>query len=98
MPSWNEFCQSVKRTATRAADKIGQTVDVATLQVKLSSAESKLGDAYAVLGRLEYGRRTEREISEEQIEKAMQSVQKQEAICAELKAQIAQAKASDEQA
>ena len=98
MSTWNEFCQSVKKTATRAADKIGQTVDVATLQVKLSSAESKLNDAYAVLGRLEYGRRMEQEISGEQIEKAIQAVQKQEELCAELKAQIAQAKASGEQA
>ena len=96
MPSWNEICHNMKKTATRAADKIGQSVDIATLQVKLSAAETKLDDAYADLGRLSYRYFLDQEvISEEQIENAMQCVQKREKICANLKAQIAQSKESN---
>lgn len=52
--SWDDFCKSVKKTASRAADKINQTADLATLQVKLSLAEHKLNEAYAALGEVAY--------------------------------------------
>ena len=92
MSSWNEFCKNVKKTATRAADKIGQTVDVATLQVKLSSAESKLDEAYAALGRLEHSRYLGQETTAPQWEKAICDIDARIKICENLKAQIAQFK------
>jgi hypothetical protein len=92
MSSWNEFCQNVKKTATLAADKIGQTVDIATLQVKLSTAESKLDEAYAVLGQLAYNRTLEQEVEEAQWNRAISAVAERIRICEDLKAQIANAK------
>lgn len=92
MSSWNEFCQSVKRTANRAADMIGQSVDIATLQVKLSAAEGKLDDAYTALGRLAYRRFTEQEISDGAMQKAMDDVAECIKACDALKAQISKAK------
>ena len=92
MSSWNEFCKNVKKTATRAADKIGQTVDIATLQVKLSTAENKLDEAYATLGRLAYSRSLEKKVSEEEWNKVMDAVTNRIKACEELKAQITNAK------
>ena len=94
MSSWNDFCKSVKKTATRAADKIGQTVDVATLQVKLSSAENKLDEAYTVLGRLEYNRYLGQDVPSAQLEKAINDIENRIQICEHLRAQISQAKES----
>ena len=52
--SWDSFYSSFKKVVESAADKINQTADLATLQVKLSMAERKLDEAYATLGRAAY--------------------------------------------
>ena len=92
MSSWNEFCQGVKKTAFHAADKIGQSVDLATLQVKLSVAEGKLDEAYTALGHLAYSRFAEQEITEENIKAAMDNVEENIKACEALKARIAKVK------
>ena len=51
---WNEVYGGVKRVANRTAKKLNQTADMAALQVKLTVAQGKLDEAYAVLGRVAY--------------------------------------------
>ena len=96
MSSWNEFCQSVKRVANQAADKIGQTADLATLQVRLSVAEHKLEEAYAELGRLTYQQRDTQPTDQEKADlaNAIKTVGTRFAECQDLKKQIEDAKAA----
>lgn len=51
---WDDVYGNFKKFADRAAKKINQTADMATLQVKLSMAEKKLNEAFALLGRAAY--------------------------------------------
>ena len=53
--NWEEIYGGIRAFAGRAATKINQTADMATLQVKLSMAEGKLEQAYAALGRASFG-------------------------------------------
>ena len=52
--NWNELCEQIKIGAEKTVDKLGQTADIASLQVKLSVYEHKLDAAYMNLGRLTY--------------------------------------------
>lgn len=51
---WNHVYSNLKHLANRAAVKINQTADIATLQVRVSMSEKKLEEAYAALGRVSY--------------------------------------------
>lgn len=51
---WNNVYSNLKHLANRAAVKINQTADIATLQVRVSMSEKKLEEAYAALGRVSY--------------------------------------------
>ena len=53
--NWEEIYSGIRSFAGRAATKINQTADMATLQVKLSMAEHKLEEAYAALGKASFG-------------------------------------------
>ena len=53
--NWEEIYSGIRSFAGRAATKINQTADMATLQVKLSMAEHKLEETYAALGRASFG-------------------------------------------
>ena len=53
--NWEEIYGGIRAFAGRAATKINQTADMATLQVKLSMADGKLEQAYAALGRASFG-------------------------------------------
>ena len=53
--NWEEIYSGIRSFAGRAATKINQTADMATLQVKLSMAERKLEEAYAALGKVSFG-------------------------------------------
>ncbi|MBQ1230640.1 MAG: hypothetical protein IIX80_06350 [Clostridia bacterium] len=90
--SWEAFCESVKRVAGQAADKINQTADLATLQVKLSMAESKLKDAHAQLGLAAYRHFSEEENTAEEVASAMKEVTQCRAACDKLRAEIEEAK------
>ena len=91
--TWDEFYSSLKKKVGIAADKINQTADLATLQVKLSLQERKLEEAFAALGRVAY----EHFLSEcdkiEAITVAMDQVNAEMKKVAELKAQIEALKA-----
>lgn len=90
--SWEAFCESVKRVAGQAADKINQTADLAALQVKLSMAESKLKDAYAQLGQVAYRHFSEEENTAEDVASAMKEVTRCRAACDKLRAEIEEAR------
>ncbi|MBE6699652.1 MAG: hypothetical protein E7584_05395 [Ruminococcaceae bacterium] len=53
--NWEEIYGGIRAFAGRAATKINQTADMATLQVKLTMAEHKLEEAYAALGKASFG-------------------------------------------
>ena len=73
--SWDQFYNSFKKKAIYAADKINQTADIATLQVKLSLAEHKLNEAYADLGKVAYAHFTSESNEADAVAKAMAPVE-----------------------
>lgn len=94
--TWDEFCNGVKKAAGKAADKINQTADLATLQVKLTMAEHKLDDAYAELGRAAYRHFTDENSSAELVSVMMKGVTEAQKAVDDLKAQIEALKADEE--
>ncbi len=87
--TWDEFCNKAKKTVSKAADKINQTADLATLQVKLSMSEHKLEEEYAELGRVAYKHFTEENSSADEVAKAMEAVGAAQAVVDDYKKQIA---------
>jgi chromosome segregation ATPase len=53
--NWEEIYGNIRSLAGRAATKINQTADMATLQVKLTMAQNRLEEAYTALGRASFG-------------------------------------------
>jgi methyl-accepting chemotaxis protein len=53
--NWEEIYGGIRAFAGRAATKINQTADMATLQVKLTMAQNRLEEAYTALGRASFG-------------------------------------------
>ena len=94
--TWDEFCNGEKIAAGKAADKINQTADLATLQVKLTMAEHKLDDAYAELGRAAYRHFTDENSSAELVSVMMKGVTEAQKAVDDLKAQIEALKADEE--
>ena len=86
--TWDEFCSGVKKAAGKAANKIEQTADVATLQVKLTMAERKLSDAYAELGRAAYRHFTNENSCAELVSVMMTGVAEAQKAVDDLKEQI----------
>ena len=93
--TWDEFCSGFKKAAGKAADKINQTADLATLQVKLTMAEHKLDDAYAELGRAAYRHFTDENSSAELVSVMMKGVADAQKAVDDLKAQLEALKADD---
>lgn len=94
--SWDTFCESVKKVAGQAADKINQTADLAALQVKLSMAESRLKDAHEGLGQVAYRHFSEEENTADDVAAAMKEVTKCRAACDKLRAEIEECKRKNE--
>lgn len=86
--TWDEFCDKAKKTVSKAADKINQTADLATLQVKLSMSERKLDEAYAALGRVAYKHFTEDASHADAVAAAMESVKAAQLVVADYQNQI----------
>lgn len=93
--SWDNFYNSFKKAAGAAADKINQTADLATLQVKLSLAEHKLDEAYAALGRVAYQHFASEESQVDSITAAMTAVEEAQKTVDDLSAQIEKLKATN---
>lgn len=87
--TWDEFCNKAKKTVSKAADKINQTADLATLQVKLSMSERKLEEEYAALGKVAYKHFTEENSSADEVAKAMEAVRAAQIVIDDYKKQIA---------
>lgn len=85
---WNEVYTGIRALAGRAATKINQTADMATLQVKLSMAEHKLEEAYAILGKASFGHFVEDKENIDQISNAITGVKNAMLEIRSIKAQI----------
>lgn len=94
--TWDEFCNQAKKTASKAADKINRTADLATLQFKLSMSEHKLEETYAELGRVAYKHFSEQNSSADAVAKAMEGVRAAKRTVADYQKQIAQFQAKQE--
>lgn len=88
--TWDEFCNKAKTTVSKAADKINQTADLATLQFKLNMSERKLDEAYAELGKVAYKHFTEENSSADAVAKTMDAVRAAQLVVADYENQIAQ--------
>lgn len=87
--TWNEFRNQAKNVAGRASDKINQSVNIASLQLKLASTERKLSAAYEALGKIAYKHFTEeQETDVNKVTAAVEAVQAIQADIKNLKAQI----------
>ncbi|MBQ9760430.1 MAG: hypothetical protein IJW16_03670 [Clostridia bacterium] len=96
--TWNDFRKQVKSVSGKAADKINQAADIATLQIKLSSTERKLSAAYESLGKIAYKHFTEENDNDvEKVTHAVGAVQAIQLDIKTLKAQIEQLKKQNEE-
>lgn len=93
--SWDDFYNSFKKAAGKAADKINQTADLATLQVKLSLAEHKLEEAYAEFGKVAYAHFSSEESQVDGITAAMTVVETAQKNVQDLQNRIDEAKQKD---
>ena len=99
--NWEEIYSGIRSFAGRAATKINQTADMATLQVKLSMAEHKLEETYAALGKASFGHFVEDKENFEQIsaritdvKNAMLEIRSVKQQIEELKERVASAEAA----
>lgn len=99
--NWENIYGGIRAFAGRAATKINQTADMATLQVKLSMAERKLEEAYAALGKASFGHFVEdkenfAEISARitEVKNAMLEIRSVKQQIEDLKERVAQAEAA----
>lgn len=51
---WDQFYDNMKQTVGKAANRLEQSADLASLQIQLASVERKMQDAYILLGRVSY--------------------------------------------
>jgi len=86
--SWDTFYGNFKKAVGTAVDKINQTTDIATLQVKLTMEERKLEDAFAVLGHAAYQHFSQDASAVDGITEAMKGVEAQQLEVNKLKARI----------
>ena len=96
--TWDEFCVKAKKAVGKTADKINRTADIAALQIKLSTLESKASEAYERLGRVAYAHfSNENADLTEKLSKRMAEVEEALKGVAQMKAKIEQLKASDQE-
>lgn len=86
--NWEEIYGGIRAFAGRAATKINQTADMATLQVKLSMAEHKLEEAYAALGKASFGHFVEDKANFDEISVRITAVKDAKLEIRSIKAQI----------
>jgi hypothetical protein len=87
--NWDEIRNRVKKAAEKTADQINYSTDLATLQVKLSMAQSRLEKAYTHLGKTAYGHFTGEENAAEAVAEAMLRVEEEKKTVANWKRCIA---------
>ena len=87
--NWDEIRNRVKKAAVKTADQINYSTDLATLQVKLSMAESRLEKAYTALGKVAYEHFTGEENAAEAVAEAMLRIEEEKKTVANWKRCIA---------
>ena len=87
--NWDDVCNRVKKAAEKTADQINYSTDLATLQVKLSMAESRLEKAYTALGKVAYEHFTGEENAAEAVAEAMLRIEEEKKTVANWKRCIA---------
>ena len=90
--NWDDLYSGLKVFANRAAIKINQSADIATLQVKLSMAERKLEETFAILGKAAYSHFTEDQDNSDKVAACISAVQNVKIEIRALQEQIADAK------
>ena len=95
---WNEVYGGMKKLAKTTAKKLNQTADMASLQVKLSMAQSKLEEAYTLLGRTSYLHFTGEEDLSKRVSVAIDNVNRAKSEVRDIKLQIAIEKEKAEKA
>ena len=96
--NFDELYGSAKRLARKAAKRVSETADVASLQIKLSAAEGKLEEAYTLLGRAAYLHFSSETDESERVALAVKNVDAAKARVKELKEAIAVCRARAAQA
>ena len=91
MANWNEIRESAKRTATKAIHKTSELVDVASMQIKLKSLESKRNTQYQLLGKLTY---RQLKSGESQAEKIAPVVAELDSLLEQIRTQVAEIEAA----
>ena len=71
---WDHIYSNLKSLANRAAVKINQTADIATLQFRVSMAGKRLEEAYGALGHVSYEHFTGDSDLSERVAKAVSGV------------------------
>ena len=95
--NWDEVAEALRKTVGKTADKINQTADIASLQVKLSMLEHKLAEAYTALGKVSYLHFSDLDTDRsEAVAKAMENVETAKKNVRLMKAKIEKAKKKDE--
>ena len=94
--TWDEFCTKAKRTVGKTAEKINRTADIAALQIKLSTLEGKVAEAYERLGKVAYAYLTNENAElTEKLSKRMAEVDEALKNVAQMKEKIEQLKKQD---
>lgn len=86
---WDTVYGDLKNLANRAADKLGQTASLASMQVKLSVAQRRLEEAYAALGKIAYAHFTAEKDLSAQVADAVSDVNKARAAVLVIEREIA---------
>ena len=89
---FDELYGGARKAAQTAAKKIGSTADLASLHLKLSAAQSRLEEAYTLLGRTSYLHFTGEADLSEKVARAVENVDAARQEVKQIKQKIEQAK------
>lgn len=95
--TWKEFCASINKVANKAAVKIEEFSDSASLYVKEKSLDVKLCEAYEKLGRLYYEQLDGAAGKTDEIDECVKEIDRKKREIEEIRAQAEQNKKKNEQ-
>ena len=90
--NFDELCGSAKKIAQDTAKKLESTADLASLHIKLNAAQTRLEEAYLLLGRSSYLHFTRKEDFSERVALAVENVNRARREVLELKGRIEEIK------
>ncbi len=89
---WDNLYSNFKKFANRTADRINQTADIATLQLKLSANEKNVEEAYTALGKIAYEHFTSDEDLIDRVARAVSAVNRAKINVKQVEIELAEAK------